>query len=86
MNIDIEWSGTGVAEVGRDAATGKILVEVDPRYFRPTEVDLLVGDPSKAHQALGWRHTTTLSEMVTEMVESDVKVVQRERERKDRHG
>ncbi len=86
VDIDIDWSGEGVEEKGRDRATGRILVEVDPRYFRPTEVDLLIGDPGKAHQKLGWRHTTTLGEMVTEMVESDLKVVQRERDRKDRHG
>ena len=86
VGIQIDWSGEGVEEKGLDRATGRILVEVDPRYFRPTEVDLLIGDPGKAHQKLGWHHTTTLSEMVTEMVESDLTVVQRERDRKDRHG
>jgi GDPmannose 4,6-dehydratase len=86
VDIDIDWSGEGREEKGRDRASGRILVEIDPRYFRPTEVDLLIGDPGKAHQKLGWRHTTTLDEMVTEMVASDLKVVQNERTRKDRHG
>ena len=74
----IEWSGKGVDEVGRDARTGEVLVEVDPRYFRPTEVDLLIGDPSKAKEKLGWQHTTTLDEMVREMVASDLAEMRRE--------
>ena len=74
----IEWTGEGVEEVGRDAATGAALVEVDPRYFRPTEVDLLIGDPSKAKKQLGWEATITLDEMVREMVASDLAVVKSE--------
>lgn len=69
---EIAWENEGVAEKGLDAATGKVLVEVDPRYFRPTEVDLLLGDPSKAHIELGWRHRTTFSELVAEMVAADL--------------
>jgi GDPmannose 4,6-dehydratase len=67
----IEWQGKGLEERGRCARTGDILVEVDPRYFRPTEVDRLLGDASKAHSQLGWRHTTNFPELVAEMVEAD---------------
>ena len=56
----IEWRGQGLDESGIDAATGETLVKIDRRYFRPTEVDLLQGDPSKAHRVLGWQHTVTL--------------------------
>ena len=69
---DIRWQGTGVDEVGVDSKSGKILVEIDPAYFRPTEVDLLIGDPSKALRELGWKHTTPLSDLVKEMVASDL--------------
>jgi GDPmannose 4,6-dehydratase len=67
----IEWSGKGVDELGVDAETGRILVRVDPRYFRPTEVDMLLGDPSKARERLGWTHRTSFHELVKEMVEAD---------------
>jgi GDPmannose 4,6-dehydratase len=81
----IEWRGKGVDEKGVDPRTGDILVEIDPRYFRPTEVDLLLGDPRKAHNRLGWKHTTTFDELVREMVQADRKQVKREVERRDRH-
>jgi GDPmannose 4,6-dehydratase len=68
----IEWRGTGVEEKGIDAASGDVLVEIDPRYFRPTEVDLLLGDPTKARQKLGWRHTVTFEQLVEEMVAADL--------------
>jgi GDPmannose 4,6-dehydratase len=74
----IEWRGTGVEEKGIDGKTGKVLVSVDQRYFRPTEVDLLVGDPSKAHQRLGWHHKTTFPELVAEMVDADLETIARE--------
>jgi GDPmannose 4,6-dehydratase len=74
----IKWRGSGAGEVGIDARSGQELVRVDPRYFRPTEVDLLLGDPSKAHQKLGWRHTTSFAELVREMVEADLEQVRRE--------
>lgn len=74
----IEWRGSGVDEVGVDARRGEVLVRIDPRYFRPTEVDLLLGDPSKARQVLGWRHTVSFAEMVREMVSSDLEVIARE--------
>jgi GDPmannose 4,6-dehydratase len=67
----IEWRGTGVGEKGFCARTGAVLVEVDPRYFRPTEVDLLLGDASKARERLGWRHTTSFPALVAEMVAAD---------------
>jgi GDPmannose 4,6-dehydratase len=82
----IKWRGEGVEEKGVDAKTGDVLVEIDPRYFRPTEVDFLHGDPTKAHTKLGWRHRTPFKELVREMVEADRKQVQKERERHDRHG
>src|SRR3954452_975297 len=68
----IEWRGTGRDEVGLDTTTGEVLVEVDPAYFRPTEVDLLLGDPTKAHTKLGWRHRVSFAELIAEMVESDL--------------
>jgi len=74
----IEWRGSGAGEVGIDAQSDQELVRVDPRYFRPTEVDLLLGDPSKAHQKLGWRHTTSFPELVREMIEADLEQVRRD--------
>jgi GDPmannose 4,6-dehydratase len=68
----IEWRGTGKGERGVDARSGKILVEIDPRYFRPTEVDHLLGDPSKAHSRLGWKHKVSFEALVAEMVEADL--------------
>ena len=83
--ITIEWQGTGVDEKGIDAKTGHELVEIDPRYFRPTEVELLLGDPSKAHEKLGWKHTTAFPQLVKEMVESDFKSIAAE-EGQRHHG
>jgi GDPmannose 4,6-dehydratase len=77
----IKWKGKGVDEVGIDAKTGKVLVEIDPRYFRPTEVDLLLGDPRKARKVLGWKHKTSFRAMVKEMVTSDFNVVKEEARR-----
>lgn len=74
----IVWKGTGVDEKGIDEASGEVLIEVDPRYFRPTEVDLLLGDPSKAREKLGWIHRTPFPELVREMVESDLKALELE--------
>lgn len=68
----IEWQGKGVDEIGIDARTGKTLVRVDPVYFRPTEVDLLIGDASKAHAKLGWKPKTPFAQLVKEMVASDL--------------
>ncbi len=77
VGIDIEWRGSNVEERGIDAATGRVLVEVDPRYFRPTEVDLLLGDSTKAREKLGWVHKTSLDDLLTEMVREDLKVMAR---------
>jgi GDPmannose 4,6-dehydratase len=71
----IEWTGRGIDEIGKDAKDGKILVLIDPKYFRPTEVDQLLGDPRKAHQKLGWRHETPFDVLVAEMVAEDLKHV-----------
>ncbi len=72
VGIQIEWTGVGVEEKGLCAATGRTLVEVDPRFFRPTEVDLLIGDPSRARETLGWSHTVKLPDLVAEMVTADL--------------
>jgi len=80
----IAWSGTGLDEVGRDARSGLELVRIDARYFRPTEVDLLLGDASKARQRLGWQHRTSFHDLVAEMVAADLLAAERERWRKDR--
>ena len=69
---EIVWRGAGVDEVGIDSRSGQELIRVDPRYFRPAEVDLLCGDPSKARRELGWQHTTTVPELVREMVAADL--------------
>ncbi len=68
----IEWRGEGVDQEGVDAASGEVLVRIDPRYFRPNEVDELLGDPSKARDVLGWRHRTSFAELVGEMMEHDL--------------
>ena len=67
----INWDGEGLEEVGRRADTGAVVVRIDPRYFRPAEVETLLGDPSRAHQRLGWQPTTTLEELVAEMIATD---------------
>ena len=74
----IEWRGTGLAEKGVDARDGRVLIEIDERYFRPTETDALVGDPSKARQKLGWRHKVTFDELVREMVDADLQEMRRD--------
>jgi GDPmannose 4,6-dehydratase len=78
VDIEMEWKGEGADEKGYDKATGKCLVEVDPRYFRPTEVETLLGDPTKAKEKLGWVPKITLEEMVTEMVENDLMIAKRD--------
>jgi GDPmannose 4,6-dehydratase len=77
----IEWQGSGVDEKGLDAKSGAVLVEIDPRYFRPTEVELLLGDPTKAREKLGWTHTTVFADMVKEMVAEDLKLLRNENRR-----
>ena len=78
VGIDIAWQGKGIDEKGIDTATGEVKVEIDPRYFRPTEVNYLLGDPTKAHEKLGWRHTTEFKDLVREMIEADRQSIRRE--------
>lgn len=73
VGVTLEWRGEGVDEKGYCTRTGTCLVEVDPRYFRPTEVDLLIGDPTKAREKLGWSHETPVRELCREMVREDVR-------------
>jgi GDPmannose 4,6-dehydratase len=73
--IALEWRGEGIDEQGFCTASGALRVAVDPRYFRPTEVDLLIGDPAKAHQKLGWRHETSVRDLVREMVVADLETM-----------
>lgn len=82
----IRWQGSGVDEVGIDDQSGAVLVRIDPRYFRPTEVDQLLGDPSKARRKLGWSHKTPFRNLVAEMVTSDIEEIELEIWRKDRAG
>lgn len=84
LGITINWSGKDVEEIGTDA-NGKIIVKVDPRYFRPTEVETLLGDPSKAKQKLGWTPKITFDELVSEMVREDLKSAERD-ELVKKHG
>ncbi|MBL6939887.1 MAG: GDP-mannose 4,6-dehydratase [Alphaproteobacteria bacterium] len=83
VGIELEWKGRGVDEEGICRKTGRVYVKVDPRYFRPTEVDLLIGDPSKAEAKLGWKHTTTWEELCAEMVREDLIAVDNEKRRSD---
>jgi GDPmannose 4,6-dehydratase len=76
--IELTWSGHGIDEKGIDNDTGKVIVEIDPRYFRPAEVDLLIGDPTKAITKLGWKPIVTLPELVKMMVQSDLEKAARE--------
>lgn len=76
VGINLEWRGEGVNEKGYDSLSGNIVVEIDPRYFRPTEVELLIGDPTKAKEKLGWTHKTSVRDLCREMVNEDLKVMQ----------
>jgi GDPmannose 4,6-dehydratase len=74
----IEWRGKGVEETGIDRKSGKTVVRIDPVYFRPTEVDLLIGDASKAREILGWQPKTSFAQLVKEMVKGDLEIARRE--------
>ena len=76
--IEIEWSGKGVNETGTDKATGKVIVKVNPEFFRPAEVDILLGDPSKAEKTLGWKREIPFQELVSRMVKNDMELVAKE--------
>src|SRR5262249_16886321 len=81
VDIRIVWKGSGVEEKGVDARSNRILIQIDPRYFRPTEVDILLGDATKARSTLGWRHQVSFENVVTEMVTADLKILANERSR-----
>ena len=74
----IDWRGKGVEETGIDRKSGKTVVRIDPTYFRPTEVDLLVGDASKVREKLGWKPKTSFAQLVSEMVTGDLEIARRE--------
>ena len=78
IGVEIAWRGQGVDEVGYDKADGQVRVEIDSRYFRPTEVDLLLGDPSKAKEKMGWEPETSFADMVKAMVAADLMEAQRD--------
>ena len=86
IGCTIVWNGKGIAEKGIEKATGKVRVEVDARYFRPTEVDELLGDASKARAKLGWQHKTSFDALVRDMVEADTVAILREQERRNRYS
>ncbi len=79
VDIEIEWKGKDKDEKGYNKATGDIIIEVDAKYFRPTEVDLLIGDPTKAKEEMGWEHKYNLQELVSEMVQADIKNFERDK-------
>ena len=84
VEIDLAWEGEGLHEKGRDAKTGAVRVEVDSRYLRPTEIDIQLGDATKARQVLGWRHKASFEELVSDMVRADLNAIPEERRRLDR--
>jgi len=78
LGMNIAWQGEGLNEQGVDTASGRCIVAVDPRYFRPTEVETLLGDPTKARERLGWVATTSFDKLVEEMVVEDLKLAERD--------
>ncbi|MCI6553135.1 MAG: GDP-mannose 4,6-dehydratase [Lachnospiraceae bacterium] len=76
--IELEWSGEGMEEIGTDRATGKVRVRVNPEFFRPAEVNLLIGNPARAEKALGWKRNTSFDELVEGMVKNDMELVRKE--------
>ena len=78
VGIDIVWEGKGVDEIGKDKETGKILVKVNPQFFRPAEVELLLGNPEKAEKKLGWEREISFSELVERMIKNDIELVEKE--------
>lgn len=78
VDISLEWKGNGVDEIGIDRVTGKTIVRVNPKFFRPAEVEVLLGNPEKAEKALGWEREISFSELVKRMIDNDMKLVQKE--------
>jgi GDPmannose 4,6-dehydratase len=79
VGISIDWEGSGVDEIGRDRGNGRVVVRIDPRYFRPTEVDFLLGDPAKARRLLGWTPEISFDDLVGVMIQEDLKEAERDR-------
>ena len=79
VGIDLDWVGDGINEKGINKKNKEVLVEVDPKYFRPTEVDILVGDATKAKEELGWKHTYDLKALVKDMVTADMKLFKKDK-------
>ena len=79
LGMPLEWQGSGEAEKGIDRGTGKVLIQIDPKYFRPAEVDLLLGDPTKAKRQLGWEVKTSFEQLVNMMVDADLALAEREK-------
>lgn len=78
VDINVEWKGNGVDEIGIDSVTGKTIVRVNPKFFRPAEVEVLLGNPEKAEKALGWEREISFSELVKRMIDNDMKLVKKE--------
>ena len=78
VDIDVKWQGEGVEEIGIDAATGKTIVKINPVFFRPAEVEILLGDATKAEKALGWERQIPFAELVERMVKNDMELVAKE--------
>ena len=78
MDIDIVWEGQDVNEIGKDAKTGKTVVKINPKFFRPAEVDILIGNPAKAEAELGWKREISFTELVERMVKNDLELVEKE--------
>ena len=78
VGITVQWQGSGVDEIGVDAATGKTIVSVNKKFFRPAEVDVLLGNPAKAEEKLGWKREISFSQLVERMVRNDLKLVEEE--------
>ena len=76
--IELEWKGSGVDEIAINKANGKTVVKVNPKFFRPAEVDILLGDPTKAETKLGWKRNIDFTELVTRMVNNDMKIAEKE--------
>ncbi|MSN26407.1 MAG: GDP-mannose 4,6-dehydratase [Geobacter sp.] len=79
LGMNLVWQGSGEAEKGIDGATGKVVIQIDPKYFRPAEVDLLLGDPSKARRQMGWELKTSFDQLVNMMTDSDLELAEREK-------
>jgi len=78
LGIDLKWQGEGLNEKGIDKKTGKVIIEIDPRYFRAAEVESLLGDPTKARKKLGWKLKVSFRELIKEMVQSDLEEAKKE--------